>query len=99
MYLVRDVFKVKFNQMDKVMAILQTAAAARRGRAGVGRVLTDVSGDMFTLVFESKAESIDGHREAMMASFQDSEMAEVMGQMAQHFESGRREYYKIEFES
>lgn len=99
MYLVRDVFRVKFNQMDKVMAILQAAAEANPGASGVGRVLTDASGDMFTLVFEAKTDSIDAHREAMMASFEDPELGQYMAQMGQYFESGRREYYKIEYES
>ena len=98
MYLVRDVFQVKFNQMDKVMAILKAASEANPGGSGVGRALTDVSGNMFTIVFETKVESIDGHREAMMAAFEDPQMAESMGALGQLFESGRREYYKIEFE-
>lgn len=50
MYLVRDVFKVKFNQLHKVMATLQAAAEAFQGDSGLSRIFTDVSGGMFTLV-------------------------------------------------
>lgn len=99
MYLVRDIFKVKFNQMDKVLAVLQAAAEANPDRSGIGRVLTDASGDMFTLVFETKTESIDAHREAMMASFQDPDLGKTMAEIGQYFEHGRREYYQIEYES
>jgi hypothetical protein len=99
MFLVRDVFKVKFNQMDKVLAALQSAAETNPDRTGIGRVLTDVSGDMFTLVFEARVESIDAHREAMMASFQDPELGQTMAEIGQYFEQGRREYYQIEYES
>ena len=98
MYLVRDVFQVKFGHMDKVLATLQETAANRRGQTSISRVLTDASGDMFTLVFEGKTESSDAHREAMMASFEDPEMAKAMAEIGQYFESGRREYYNIEFE-
>ena len=98
MYLVRDVFQVKFGHMDKVLATLQETAANRRGQTSISRVLTDASGDMFTLVFEGKTESINAHREAMMASFEDPEMAKAMAEIGQYFESGRREYYNIEFE-
>jgi hypothetical protein len=99
MYLVRDVFQVKFGHMDKVLAGIKAASEANPGRAGTTRVLTDASGSMFTLVFESKIESIDGHREAMMVAFEDPEMAQSMAEIGQYFESGRREYYNIEYEA
>lgn len=98
MFLVRDVFKVRFGHMDKVLAALQAVSEASPERAGISRVLTDVSGDMFTLVFEAKTESLDAHREAMMASFEDPEIAKYMAEVSQYFEQGRREYYNIEFE-
>ncbi len=97
MILVRDVFKVRFGHMDEVLAALEEARANYPDRATTLRVLTDISGNMFTLVFETKAESVDAHREAMMASFEDPEMAKMMGTMGQYFESGHREYYNIEY--
>jgi len=99
MYLVRSVFQVKFGHMDKVLAGLQAAAAANPGQSRLDRVLTDVSGSMFTVVFETKAESMDAQREAMMASFEDPEMAKAMTEIGQYFESGHNEYYNIEFEA
>jgi hypothetical protein len=84
--------------MEKVMAVLKAAAEANPGGSGISRVLTDVSGDMFTIVFESKIESIDAHREAMMAAFEDPERSEAMTALGQLFEHGRREYYNIEFD-
>jgi hypothetical protein len=99
MFLVRDVFQVKFDQMDKVMAFLKAAQEAdAAGDSGISRVLTDVSGDMFTLVFETKTESIDAHREAMLAAYADPERSEGMAALGQLMEHGRREYYNIEYE-
>lgn len=98
MILVRDVFQVKFGHMDKVLAALEAARQNNPDRSGIGRVLTDVSGNMFTLIFESKAESVDAHRERMLEAFEDPEMAKAMAEIGQYFESGRREYFNIEFE-
>lgn len=99
MILVRDVFQVKFGHMDKALAAIQAVADANPERSRINRVLTDVSGDMFTLVFEAKVESIDAHRQAMMASFEDPELAKYMAEVGQYFEHGQREYYNIEYES
>jgi len=99
MILVRDVFQVKFGHMDKVLAALEAFRQNNPDRSGVGRVLTDVSGGMFTLIFETKAESVDAHREQMLVAFEDPEMAKAMAETGQYFESGHREYYNIEYEA
>jgi hypothetical protein len=85
--------------MDKVLAVLQAMAAANPGDSRIDRALTDVSGSMFTLVFETKTESIDAHRERLMTSFDDPDTAKAMAEIGQYFESGHNEYYKIEFEA
>lgn len=99
MILVRDIFQVKFGHMDEVLSALKEAQANYPDRTSTLRALTDISGNMFTLVFETKAESVDAHRERMMASFEDPEMAKLMAEMGQYFESGHREYYNIEYEA
>ena len=99
MILVRSVFQVQFGQMDKVLTALQTLAASRHSESNIDRILTDVSGNMFTLVFETKAESVDAHLKRLMASYEDPETAKAMAEIGQYFESGRNEYYNIEFEA
>jgi len=99
MILVRDVFQVKFGHMDKVLSALEVARQNNPDRPTTLRVLTDVSGNMFTLVFETKAESVDAHRERMLVAFEDPEMAKAMAEIGQYFESGHREYYNIEYEA
>ena len=98
MYLFRSVFQVKFGNMDKVLAGLREIQEANPGRSTISRVLTDVSGSMFTLVFESKIESLDAHREQLFASFGDPATAKAMAEIGQYFESGHNEYYNIEFD-
>lgn len=99
MMLVRTVFQVKFGHMDPVLAIVKEAMANDPDVGSSTRVLTDATGQMFTLVFESKVESIDAHMAMLQASFEDPEAAASMGRMMEHIESGHREFYTIEWES
>ncbi len=99
MVLARDVFQVKYGQMDAVLAAFKEAAESLSGGPMGFRILTDVSGPHFTLVIESIAESVDAHRARMMANFEDPELAASMGKISQFFESGRREYYTVEYDS
>jgi hypothetical protein len=99
MILVRDVFQVKFGHMDPILAILKEAEEIGIGSDRLTRVLTDVSGQMFTLVFEAKVESIDAHLARMQESFNDPELSGWMGRIMEHVDSGRREFYTIEWES
>ena len=96
MILVRDVLQVKWNEMDKVLAGLQASAEASDNSSRM-RVLTDLSGKYFTLVVETKAESMDAYWEAMRAQFGESQSdaAQALGALV---ESGHREFFNIEFE-
>jgi hypothetical protein len=98
MILVRQVFQVKFGRMDEVLAVLKAASESSPGSSGITRVLTDISGNNFTLVFESKAESLDAHWEGMQASFENPDMAAQMNHLMQYMESGHREFYTIEYD-
>lgn len=99
MILVRQVFQVKFNQMDKVLGALKQAMGNGAGSGNISRVLTDISGNNFTLVFETKAESMDAFWEGLQESFQDAGAADQMNAIAPFFESGHREFYTIEYEA
>jgi hypothetical protein len=98
MILVRQVFQVKYGQMDKVLAAIEAASQSMQGSTNITRVLTDISGKNFTLVFESKAESMDAYWEALQAGFTDQEVSETVNVLMQHVESGHREFYTIEYE-
>lgn len=98
MMLVRTVMQVKFGHMDAVLGLMKEYEGRLGDSDTVRRVLTDASGQMFTLVVESEAESIDSYMSAMWDSFKDPEMQSYMGQVMQHIESGRREFYNIEMQ-
>ena len=98
MILARQVFKVKFGHMDKVLAVLKAAAESGQATSGISRVLTDITGDNFTLVFETKIESMDDYWNGLRQSFADAEMNEQFDVLNQYMESGHREFYTIEYE-
>ena len=85
--------------MDEVLAAIKAAAESGQTSSLVTRVLTDISGNNFTLVFEGEAESLDAYWEAMQASFEDPDMQAQAGAFNQFIESGQREFYNIEFDA
>jgi hypothetical protein len=85
--------------MDKVLAFIQAIAESGQDTGNVSRVLTDISGNNFTLVFETKAESLDAYWEGLQAMFEDPGSADQIGPMIQYIESGYREFYTIEYEN
>ena len=99
MILVRQVFRVKWGQMDKVLSAFKSASASMAQEANVHRVLTDISGDNITLVFETKAESMDAYWKALQASFEGEGMGDADAVFMEAIESGHREFYTIEYET
>ncbi len=98
MILARQVFQIKYGQMDKVMGALKAAEEAGLS-SNITRVLTDISGPNFTLIFETKAESVDAYWEGLRAAFEDAETTAQMANMMPYVESGHREFYTIEYEA
>ena len=96
MILVRDVMQVKFGQMDQVLAGLK-GAEGQLAAMRVSRILTDVSGPYFTLVIETRAESVDAYWQAMQEGFAMEEAG--TSPFVQYIESGYREFYTIEYEA
>lgn len=99
MILVRQVFQVKYGCMDKMMAIFNSMPDDVRKGFGLSRVLTDISGQNFTLVMEMKAESLGAYWEAFQAMFSNSEVQGEINPMDQYVVSGYKEFYTIEYES
>ena len=97
MILIRDTFHLKVGQMDRVLPAIK-AMIAGNPDSMYSRILTDISGRHFTLVVESKAESVDAYWNQLQASFgsQDAERAAAFSELV---EFGHREFYNIEHEA
>jgi hypothetical protein len=99
MILVRDIFQVKFGRMKeakdvwKEMLKAMPASGAGRGDPGKPRLLTDLTGQYYTLVLESTFKDL-----AEYEAFSRKEMAAV-GSQYQKFvplvDSGHREIFTI----
>jgi hypothetical protein len=88
MILVRQVFQVKFGHMDEVLAAVKAATNSGVSMSNITRVLTDISGNNFTLVFETKAESVDAYWAALQAMFKDPGQMTPSDPFRQYIESG-----------
>ena len=99
MILVRQVFQIKVNCMDKVLAYFNSVPEEVRNSTNVSRVLTDISGKNFTLVLETKAESLGAYWEAFQAMFKQMETSGQSDFLGQYVESGYKEFYNIEYEA
>ena len=94
MILVRDVFQVKFGQMKQAKDVWKEMFKAMpAGGAGKPRLLTDLTGQYYTLVLESTFKDLADYE-----AFSRKEMAAV-GPLYQKFvplvDSGRREIFTI----
>jgi hypothetical protein len=99
MILVRQVFQVKYGCMDKVLALFKSMPEDMRKVNNVTRVLTDISGQNFTLVTETKAESLNAYWESLQAMFKQVEGQQQFSPLEQYIESGHKEFYTIEYET
>lgn len=96
MILVRIVFQVKWGRIDEVLAGMgQMRSIAERLGLPKARILTDLSGPMFTLVQEMEVESLDQMEQNRRKMFSDPERQAMSARMPDVFESGRTEFYNI----
>lgn len=95
MILVRDVFQVKFGKMKEVKELWKEMAklfpAEARSR---NRLLTDLTGQYYTLVMESTHKTL-GEWESSMAGMSDPAMGALYGKFGALVDSGRREIFTI----
>jgi len=99
MILVRQVFQVKYGCMDQVLAMMKSMPAEMQDSMKDTMVLTDISGSNFTLVIETKAESMDAYWAGLQAMFKEGQATGGEDPMAPLIISGQREFYTIEYES
>ncbi len=96
MILVRNVFQVKWNKMDEVLAgMAQMRSLSEDLGRPRQRVLTDLGGPMFTLVVEMEVESVDQWQQQQQQMFSDPKWQAAAANMPDVFESGRTEFYTI----
>lgn len=98
MIVVRNVFKMKFGQSKEGVALWKEGLvlAKRLGFPGrSSRVLTDVVGQFYTVVFESTFESLGEFENAARIIMPNPEWQAWYGKIAAITDSGYREVFNI----
>ena len=95
MIIVRDVFQLEFGKAKEGIELLKRGQEALRSVGyPVERILADVTGDYYTLVLESRMESL-GHLEENLAAIKDQgDWQEAYRSFVPLVRSGRREIFR-----
>lgn len=96
MILVRDIFQLRFGATREALALLERGMEIeRRYNPRSTRVLTDLTGEYYTLVIEAEFESLGEMETILAASFQDPDWRGWYGSFTPLVQSGRREVFRI----
>lgn len=96
---VRDVLQVKFGEIDQAIELFTRSTSPLRGYLIPKfhfNVLTDISGDMYTLVNESAFPSMGEFETQRDRSYAEPSFDKWFRQFQQYINGGRREYYTVE---
>lgn len=97
MILVRDVFRMKFGHARQTTDLWKQAAEKLRNSGFMEvRLLTDLAGaPYYTIVLESKHESLAAWEQSHESAGPDSDWRDVYQRIVALTETGHREIYKI----
>ncbi len=96
MIVVRSIFDVHFGQMaDAKKAALEVRGVADRLDHPAARVLTDVTGEFYTLVLKSEFEDLADFERRLQRVFQDPEWQAWYRRFSGFVRSGRREIFRV----
>ena len=99
MILVRSEFQCKPGRVQEMIDNFKAMAPMMENQSVIKRtrLMTDLSGNFDTVVVESEVESIDDYFAMMQAAFADPDLqTEQAGSMNSIYQTGQRNYYKIE---
>jgi hypothetical protein len=96
MILVRDVFHLHFGKAREAVELAREGGRIEeRGGYRVRRILTDLTGEYYTLVMESEFESLGQYEEALREGLSAGEWKEWYARFTPLVREGRREIYRI----
>jgi len=97
MILVRNVFRLKFGKAKEAVATFKELIelARRVGFPGKSRLLTDLVGDFYTIVFEHTADSLAAFESSAGAMMGKPEWQAAYAKLVPLIESGHREIFNI----
>ncbi len=95
MIIVRDIFQLEFGKAKEAIELLtQGKDALKRGGYPVERILADVTGDYYTLVMETRLESLGEVEQALSKTRDLGDWQDVYRRFVPLVHSGRREVFR-----
>ena len=95
MIVVRDVFQAKYGKGGDLVAIMKEAQEKWPAQYA-GRILTDASGQFFTIVTETEFESLTAWEQTSSQYYALPEFADWFERMTPLIDSGRRDFFNVE---
>jgi len=97
MILVRDVFRLKFGQARQAVAVWQEGKKIMEPlmKGHSPRIMTDLVGPFYTLVFETTHKNLHDYEELMKAGMANEDWKKWYGKLVPFVESGHREIFNV----
>jgi hypothetical protein len=97
MILVRDIFQLKFGRAKEAIELLKQNMGNIQNQKGRGpdRLLTDLTGQFYTLVMETTFDDMADYEQSLHKVFESSDWQKGYKKFAELIESGRREIFTI----
>ena len=96
MYIVRDIFRLRFGHFKEAKALLDEAhAKGLLPDAITSRILTDFTGDSYRLIFEEGFANLSDYEESLNSSMDKDDWKKWYLKFKEHVESSHREILKV----
>ena len=96
MYIIRDIFQLKFGHFKEASALLnQATEKGLMPQAQQVRVLSDFTGDAYRLIFEEGWNSLAEYEQSLTGSMRTDDWQKWYGEFKQHVERSHREILKL----
>jgi hypothetical protein len=95
MYIVRDIFKLKFGHYKDAKALMDEASKANMfPKNDAQRMLTDFTGDAYRLILEQGFNTLADYEKMMSSELGAADWQSWYGKFREHVESSHREILK-----
>jgi hypothetical protein len=95
MYIIRDIFQLKFGHYRDVKALVDDAVKRNlMPMAQQSRMLTDFTGDSYRFIFEESYNSLADYEKSLTEEMDKDEWQKWYNQFKPHIESSHREILK-----
>ncbi len=95
MIVVRHTFQAKYGKGDELVAILKEMNSPSAMPQNRGRILTDASGQFFTVIHEFEVESLSAWERMFCETSGRPEFGQWFARTVPLIESGRRDFYTV----